>query len=444
LFGRLALIFLAGLVVAHALSFWLVFMERGAAARSMMAGYLARDVGSSVAILERVPAVERANWLPRLERRNYRFVPGGPEPAQANTSLQARQLASAVAQSLGPAYSVLASEPGQAGRAGVTLRLHLRLKDGTPLAIELNEPAMQVSPWVVGVLAVQLGLLLFLTWIAVRLATRPLQRLADAADALGPQAPAQLLSEDGPREVAQAARALNALQQRVTSFLAERMQILAAVSHDLQTPITRMRLRTDLLDDTALRDKLQGDLNAMQALVHEGIAYARSAHSANEAAVRIDLHALLDSLVCDYTDAGRPVRLVDTLHLTVITRPQALRRIVGNLVDNALKFAGEAEMAVQLESSGSVSICVRDRGPGIPGDELEAVLKPFYRLESSRSRETGGAGLGLAIAHQLAGALGGQLELANRSGGGLEVCLHLPQGVAVLAFDDKRPVAQYS
>lgn len=428
LFGRLALIFLVGLVAAHALSFWLVFMERGAAARSMMAGYLARDVASSIAILERVPAAERASWLPRLERRNYRFVLGGPEPAPASASLQARQLAAALAQGLGPAYSVAASEPGQ---AGVTLRLQLRLNDGTPLAIELSEPAMQVSPWVLGVLAAQLALLLLLTWFAVRLATRPLQRLADAADALGPQAPAQLLSEDGPREVAQAARALNTLQQRVSDFLAERMQILAAVSHDLQTPITRMRLRADLLDDSALRDKLQADLNAMQALVQEGIAYARSAHSASEAPVRVDIHALLDSLVCDYSDAGRPVRLLEMPALTLSTRPQALRRIVGNLVDNALKFAGAAEVAVeQSGSGGSVIICVRDRGPGIDAGQLEAVLQPFYRLENSRSRETGGAGLGLAIAHQLAAALGGQLALANRSGGGLEVCLHLPEQAA--------------
>lgn len=423
LFGRLALIFLVGLVAAHALSFWLVFMERGHAARSMMANYLARDTASSVAILERVPPEERAAWLPRLERRNYRFVLGAALPPHASESPLARQLSGAVAQVLGPSYQVLASEPGQ---PGVQMRLHLQLKDGTPLAIELMEPAMQVSPWVVGVLAAQLTLLLLLTWYAVRLATRPLQRLADAADALGPGASAQPLSEEGPREVEQAARALNALQARVASYLAERMQILAAVSHDLQTPITRMRLRADLLDDTALRDKLQGDLNAMQALVQEGITYARGAHSANEPPVRADLHALLDSMVCDYTDAGRAVRLLDMPGLTVQTRPQALRRIVGNLVDNALKFAGEAEIAVTADAAGAVCIAVRDRGPGIPADQLQAVLKPFYRLENSRSRDTGGAGLGLAIALQLAEALGGRLALANREGGGLEVCLHLP------------------
>jgi signal transduction histidine kinase len=430
LFGRLALIFLVGLVAAHALSFWLVFMERGHAARSMMANYLARDTASSVAILERVPADERAAWLPRLERRNYRFVLGAALPPKAAESPLALQLSGAVGQVLGPPYQVLASESAQ---GGVQMRLHLQLKDGTPLAIELMEPSMQVSPWVVGVLAAQLALLLLLTWYAVRLATRPLQRLADAADALGPGEPAQPLSEEGPREVVQAARALNALQARVASYLAERMQILAAVSHDLQTPITRMRLRAELLDDTALRDKLQGDLNAMQALVQEGIAYARSAHSANEPPVRADLHALLDSLVCDYTDAGRAVQLLSMPNLTVQTRPQALRRVMGNLVDNALKFAGAAEIAVTADEDGAVCIAVRDRGPGIPADQLQAVLKPFYRLENSRSRETGGAGLGLAIAQQLAEALGGRLVLANREGGGLEVRLQLAAPPGALA-----------
>ncbi len=422
LFGRLTLIFLVGLVAAHALSFWLVFMERSMAARTMMVAYLAQDTASSVAILERVPATERASWLPRLERRNYRFVLDVPMPSGASESPAARQLGGAVARALGPPYQVISSNTGLPGAA---MRFHFRLIDGTPLALELREPAMQVSPWVLGVLATQLALLLVLTWYAVRLATRPLQRLADAADALGPGTPVPPLSEDGPREVVQAARALNALQQRVTAYLAERMQILAAVSHDLQTPITRMRLRADLLDDSALRGKLQADLNAMQAMVHEGLAYARSAHSANEPAVRVDLHALLDSLRCDYTDSGHPVSLVATPGLILHTRPQALRRLMGNLVDNALKFAGEAEITVTGDSASGLRICVRDRGPGIPADQWEAVLKPFYRLENSRNRDTGGSGLGLAISQQLATALDVRLALANRSGGGLEVCLHL-------------------
>jgi len=420
LFGRLALIFLVGLVAAHALSFWLVFLERGAAARAMMAAYLAQDVASSVAILERVPAAERPSWLPKLARRNYEITLGAAGPAQPEDSLLAQQAGAMLSRTLGPRYTVSVVRGTDAASP---FRFDFKLADGTPVAVRAVAPRMEVSPVLVAVLTTQLLLMLLLTWLAVRLATRPLQRLAEAADALGPGTPARPLSEQGPREVVQAARALNAIQQRIETHLAERMQILAAVSHDLQTPITRMRLRADLLDDAALRDKLQHDLDAMQELVREGIAYARSAHSANEAPVRVDLRALLDSMACDYADSGRAVKLMPGDELAATTRPLALRRIVGNLADNALKFAGEAELSLGPLDGGGFSIAVRDRGPGIPDAELAAVLQPFHRLENSRSRETGGAGLGLAIAHQLALAVGGKLTLANRDGGGLEARL---------------------
>jgi signal transduction histidine kinase len=423
LFGRLALIFLVGLVAAHALSFWLVFMERGAAARAMMAAYLAQDVSSSVAILERVPAAERPSWLPKLARRNYEFVLGaGASFAAIETEpgSSAQQISEVIGRTLGPRYQVtMVRSPGM--DAG--FQLAFRLADGTPVAMRLLVPPVQVSPLLVSVLSAQLLLMLLLTWFAVRLATRPLRRLAEAADALGPGAPAAPLSEDGPREVAQAARALNAIQHRIEIHLAERMQILAAVSHDLQTPLTRMRLRADLLDDTALRDKLLRDLDAMQELVREGIAYARTAHGANEAPVRVDLRALVDSITCDYTDSGRAVRLAPGGALAAVTRPLALRRIVGNLADNALKFAGAAELSLEPLGPAGFRIAVRDRGPGIPEEELGAVLRPFHRVENSRSRDTGGVGLGLAIAQQLSLALGGTLTLANRDGGGLDARL---------------------
>jgi signal transduction histidine kinase len=253
-----------------------------------------------------------------------------------------------------------------------------------------------------------------------------LARLAEAANALAPGLATQPLPETGSTEVAQAAAAFNAMQRRIDGHLAERMRILAAVSHDLQSPITRMRLRVDLLDDAELREKLHGDLAAMQSLVGEGLAYARSAHSGVEAPCALDLHALLDSLACDYADAGQTVAFAGCAGLILQTRPQTLRRVLINLVDNALKFAGEVEMAVHLTSDNRICIDVLDRGPGIAQSELQAVLQPFYRLEGSRSRDTGGTGLGLAIAQQLSQALGGELALSNRSGGGLQARLCLP------------------
>jgi signal transduction histidine kinase len=306
--------------------------------------------------------------------------------------------------------------------------LQLRLHDGSPLTITLAPPPLAVSMWVILILGAQLGLLGCFGWIAVRLTTRPLADLAEAADALGPDLAGATLREDGPLEVARAAAAFNAMQRRIRDHLAERLQILAAVSHDLRTPIARMGLRAALLDDPALREKLQSDLHAMQVLVEQGIAYARSAHATAEPSRRIDLHALLDSLVCDYVDAGRAVRLTGGLDRPLTTRPDTLRRVVGNLVDNALAFATDVEIAVEPATNGHVAVVVRDRGPGIPPEELARVLQPFRRLEASRSRATGGTGLGLAIADQLTQALGGRLTLANRAGGGLEARVALPAG----------------
>ncbi|RYF43075.1 MAG: HAMP domain-containing protein [Comamonadaceae bacterium] len=423
LFGRITLILFCGLAAAHVLSFWLVFMERGMAARTMMVSYLARDLASSVAILERLPAAERASWLPRLARANYRFQLE-PQPADTGPSLSA--LADPVVQAVGaalePPREVRALQPQQPGLA---MQLRLQLADGTPLAVDLLEPKFEASPWVLAVLAVQLALLGLLTWLAVRLATRPLQALADAADALGPAHGGARLPEHGPREVARAAAAFNAMQQRIQAHLAERMHILAAVSHDLQTPITRLRLRADLLDDEVLRGKLLADLGEMQGLVEEGIAYARAAHAVREPLRQVDLAALLDSLACDYTDAGQPVVLHAPGALALATRPQALRRLLVNLVDNALKFAGAVEIDVERMQQG-LAIRVLDRGPGIPQEALQLVLQPFTRLETSRNRDTGGTGLGLAIAQQLAQALDGRLLLGPREGGGLEARLEIP------------------
>jgi signal transduction histidine kinase len=164
----------------------------------------------------------------------------------------------------------------------------------------------------------------------------------------------------------------------------------------------------------------------MVALVREALTYARSLHGADEAPRRVDLDALLDTLRCDYEDAGKTVRVDGRVGHPVMSRPLALRRILTNLSDNALKFGTEVELAVRADPDEGIEICVLDRGPGIPESELEAVLQPFYRVESSRNRDTGGTGLGLAIAQQLAASIGARLSLANRPGGGLVARLVMP------------------
>lgn len=220
LFGRILLVMALGLALAHALTFVLAFTERSMTMRRAMVSYFASDVASSVAMLERLPATERAQWVDRLARRNYRFALAEPLNAPADTSQLARLVASAAAATLPADRAVQVIDPHV---PGIELRLQLRLADGTPLAVDMDEPRLQISPWVLGALALQLALLVGLCAWAVRAATRPLRTLADAADALGADRPAVPLAEDGPREVQRAAVAFNHMQQRIQTHLQERM-----------------------------------------------------------------------------------------------------------------------------------------------------------------------------------------------------------------------------
>ncbi|WP_129932526.1 MULTISPECIES: HAMP domain-containing sensor histidine kinase [Pseudomonas] len=413
--SRLALIFFTGLVLAYGLSFGLQAYERYISSRSMMLSNLEQDVATSVAILDRLPAAERAAWLPRLERRTYRYRLDQGLAGEAMPSSDPPMAAASIVKAIGSDYRLTFLEiPGP----NAHFQAHLKLADGAPLTIDVTPAPVPVARWLPVVLLIQLAVLLLCTWLAVRLAIGPLTRLAQAVDNLDPDQPGVQLDESGPREVRYAAVAFNALQARIAAHLKERMQLLAAISHDLQTPITRMKLRVEVMDEGVERDKFWSDLDEMEHLVREGVAYARSMDSSTEATCRVNLDAFLDSLVFDYQDSGAQVERHGSSDTLLETRPHALRRVLVNLVDNALKFAGAAELQVSREGSTTI-IRVLDNGPGIPVDELDEVLKPFYRVEGSRNRSTGGTGLGLAIAHQLIRAMGGRLTLSNREQGGL-------------------------
>ncbi|AIL62021.1 integral membrane sensor signal transduction histidine kinase [Pseudomonas alkylphenolica] len=421
--SRLALIFFTGLVLAYGLSFSFQFYERYISSRSMMLGNLEQDVSTSVAILDRLPAAEREAWLPRLERRTYRYRLDEGQPGQPLSLADAPMAAQSIDKAIGHQYPLIFNNlPG----ANPHFQVHLRLTDGKPLTVDVTPAPIPLSTWLPVVLLIQLALLLLCTWLAVKTAISPLTRLAHAVDSLDPNAPGPLLDESGPREVRYAAVAFNSLQARIAAYLKERMQLLAAISHDLQTPITRMKLRVEVMDPSHEKDKLWSDLEAMEHLVREGVAYARSIDGSTEASCRVNLDAFLDSLVLDYQDSGQQVLLEASTGAVIDTRPHALRRVLVNLIDNALKFAGAAQLEVESGAGRRTLIRVLDNGPGIPVDELEEVLKPFYRVEGSRNRTTGGTGLGLAIAHQLTQAIGGSLSLSNRDGGGLCAQIELP------------------
>ena len=435
LFARVFWLMVFGIAIAQALAYVAIRQERSMALRALMMSGVERDIATGIAVLDRLPAAERGAWLARLERPNYRFALADEIDPQAGPVERT--------DFNGPFVDALtqAMQPFRIERAvqrGVKrYQLLVRLNDGSAVTVHAQRVDMPIPEWVMWVLGAQLIVLAVCSWMVVRLVTRPLKTLAAAADDLGPDLSPTLIPEEGPAEVALAARGFNAMQQRIAGYTAERVEILAAISHDLQTPITRMRLRADLMSDEALRDKFRQDLNAMHVLVREGVTYARTLHGTSEVPARLDADALLASIVGDYEDAGEAVTLAGAAGSPIMAQPQALRRILVNLVDNALAFGGQAEIQVTRSAGPDpqdptprLTIAVLDRGPGIPDEQLQAVFKPFHRLETSRNRDTGGTGLGLAIALQLATAMGGTLSLHNRPGGGLEARLTLPASLS--------------
>jgi signal transduction histidine kinase len=413
---RLFLILFAGLAAAHVLSFGVLFYERIMSAKATMYTTLENDVSTSIALLDRLPPQERQQWLTMLDRRTYRYELGPGLPGVPELSPRASEIGQIINVAAGKRFPVkVESIRGEREH----LQAHVTLSDGSQVTIDVIPALMPLATWLPYVLIAQLCLLVLCTWLAVRLAIRPLLRFANAAKALDPNRKTARLDETGPAEVAYAATAFNAMRDRIAHYLQERVQILAAISHDLQTPITRMKLRAEMAEDGPEKDRLINDLSEIERLVCEGVAYAKSAHGDAEKPARIDIGSFVESIAFDYHDTGKPVAVPNAVDAVVMTRPHALRRILTNLIDNALKFAGDAEIQVDKTSEGRLRIAVLDRGPGIPAKQLDAVLQPFYRLEQSRSRDTGGTGLGLAIAQQLAVAIGGTLRLTNRPDGGL-------------------------
>lgn len=466
LLSRVALVLLSALGMAHALTVVSLVHERNTLMQGMMSQYLARDVATALAILDRLTPPEREAWLQRLARPSYHYAFSAPiDIAGANTAPD-----DATTKALTALRSSLVSEV-ETARIGQPVsssndghwHIPLHLEDGhTVVWLNVRPPDTWLSPSTTALLVLQLSLIAIATWWGVRLAIRPLEQMAEAANAAHQateltnvlpmdlpspsmpdgvghrRVPSRWMPENGPHEARIAAKAFNAMQTRIEDQLRERLHILAAISHDLQTPITRLRLRAEQIDNASLRDKWMADLQAMQALVADGLAFARSAQAAQEPIQSLDLAALVDGLICDAVDAGHVAHWRGHLDGPIDTRVQALRRVLTNLIDNALKFAGEVDIEISttghtaagLGHTFAITITVADRGPGIPEGELRRVLLPFYRVESSRNRNTGGTGLGLAIVQQLTLALGGHLTLRNRAGGGLAAHLHLPRSLA--------------
>ena len=277
-----------------------------------------------------------------------------------------------------------------------------------------------------------LGAVIVVSLVAVRWATKPLQQMATAATAFAHDLDAAPLPVSGPTEVRRAAEAFNFMQHRLRQLVVERGRALAAVSHDLRTPLTRMRLRAELVDDPALKDKLNADIDAMQGMVNSVLAYLRGLED-SEPIQPINMEALLSSIVEDEQALGRRVRLAGpgmghSAPLPYAGKLSVLKRAVTNLIDNAVAHGKTVTVRID-DQAGVLRLVIEDDGPGIPAADLARVTEPFVRLDSSRSLDTGGVGLGLAIVRDAAAYHGGALRLENRESGGLRATLELPRAM---------------
>ncbi len=316
---------------------------------------------------------------------------------------------------------------GGAPPGGASYLVQVTLHDGSLVTFDSYLSPQEGSiPLRLGLtLLVLLGTVIVVSLIAVRWVTGPLSALATAAEKLGRDIDRPPLEESGPLEVRRAAGAFNLMQQRLSRFLSDRTRVLTAMSHDLKTPLTRLRLRMETVDDPVLRAKIEKDLDEMQSMVTQTLDYMRDS-SRSEATQQVDLMAMLETLQIDFRDTGHAVDIAGALAQPYVGRPLALRRCLTNLVENAIRYGGRATIELE-DTAKQVVVRIVDDGPGMPEEELERAFEPFYRGERSRSRETGGTGLGLGIARNIARAHGGELVLKNRPGGGLEANLTLPR-----------------
>lgn len=446
--NRIFFLLLGGILVAVLATNWLAGNERRNTLRELRFQHLADRVEQIVRAVDDIPPAQRPIVLQAAANFGFeaRMVDDMNDAIGPNASnsplidmLQAR---------LGEERKVAVQResecppPPRAGDPPVQRRetcrvIYISLHDQALMRLRLHQPGEppvlrgRGGPSGPGNLFGFQYILLFLVliamlaWLVARMATRPIRQLAQAASRLGSDIDHAPLAEAGPTEIRQAAHAFNAMQARIRRQIQHRTHMLAAITHDLQTPLTRMRLRLEKVSDAALQQKLIDDLGVMHGMVREGLDLARSMDS-SEKIQALDIDSLLDSVCADAADGGQDVALEGSTRAFVLAQPGALRRCLTNLIDNACKYGKAARVSIALEQQ-KIAIRIRDQGPGIPEAELEAVFEPFYRLEASRSRDTGGTGLGLTIALNIAENHHGQLRLRNLPEGGLEVLLELPQ-----------------
>ena len=491
LFGQMLLILLAGLLVSHLVGTLIYASDRAQAVRAI-GGYAATQrIANMAQLIDEAPAAWRSRIVQAANDPTLRVTLSAEPPALADSGSDidsqairrylAGQLPPGLANRLQVRVSAaparfngfprhmamgagamgggamgggamggnrmmggpmsmgggmtMAAPPWLLGAGGLrSLQAVVRLSDGQWLAFAAVLPnAAPPAPWPFAAATATMAVIVVLAsaW-AVGRVTAPLRVLARAAERLGRDVNAPPIVESGTREMRQAAQSFNQMQARIRRLLDNRTQMLGALSHDLRTPLTLLRLRTEALPEIGERERLLVTIGELDDMIGASLTFARDQATA-ETGRRTDVSALVASIVDDMADAGLPVTMAPAEPVVLACQPGALRRALSNLIDNAVKYGGSARVAIQ-PGAAAVRIDVEDDGPGIPEAELQRVFEPFHRLEPSRSRETGGTGLGLSSALSIVQAHGGDIVLANRTAvragagsGGLRASISLPR-----------------
>ncbi|HEU5177050.1 MAG TPA: ATP-binding protein [Burkholderiales bacterium] len=451
LFGRTMLVLIVGLVIAQLGSMAIHLFDRGSSVYRLASLQIAAQIAQTARILNRLPAAERQKVVQEVSGAHLRAALSREAvPVASGFSEHDRyeaEFTEEVQRQIGARWPIRADinphprhDGASAGAFELWMARHFYfllpepfsivvqvvLEDGTVAVFDVNVPQEPLSRFEAMVpLILLLTLVCFsLSGFLVRMTTGSLDRLARAADAIGSTPGDAPLADSGPSEIHRVIAAFNRMQQRVRDYLTERGRLLTAISHDLKTPITRLRLRAEMLSDGEIRTRMLRDLEEMQTMVGTTLDFFRT--TGTGARQPLDVGALIESICEDRREAGQALSVRGAARAPYRADPQALRRCLENLIENALRYGGSAEIEVS-DTPQRLRIAVLDRGPGIPPAELERVFEPFYRLDASRNLDQGGTGLGLSIARNIARWHGGDVTLSNAPGGGLIAELALPR-----------------
>ncbi|MCC2613374.1 ATP-binding protein [Neorhizobium petrolearium] len=448
--GQLALLILVAFLVAQFISLWLFTGERGTALQASLRVETAERAAAVVIALEEAAPDNRPGILAAARSHHAQFEVGESAISSEETELPA--VRSRVTDVLGSPREIRAEEVGISPRDGrpmtppaalawlrdrllatgvapTELRLSVLLKDGTWLNVRSRNDRrdFQLPPAILGTILLSLALIMAALWLGLRRITGPLRHLVQAAEEMGIDGPAFSMPRGGPDEVRALSDAMERMQARISGMVADRTRMLAALGHDLRSPITALRLRAEMVDDDETRERMAATLDEMQDMVEATLAYARGV-SPDQPMEPTDISRLLLDLASELSETGPQVVLGTMEPVTLPLRRTPMRRALRNLIENAQRYGGGAVIGLS-RMGNDVVISIDDTGPGIPDADLSRVFEPFTRLEQSRSRETGGVGLGLPIARAILNAHGGTVELTNRAEGGLRATVAL-RGVA--------------